>query len=136
MGCRIRLTMDTPSYEPTTEFEYYHALYHLVYHWAANVAALALLITIGIVLSTGCAQVMRFWPRGLFCLTAIVITLLASWFFLWRMKQFGSKVNQYLSKGSYISGTYVKWCPPPWNLRAGWVVAFAVAVLDGCVLFG
>src|SRR5947208_14032379 len=61
---------------PNPEWVYYHSLYHLVYHWAAYVAFLVLLITIGLVPSVSAV------PRSkLYIGFAIVVSGVASGFF-------------------------------------------------------
>lgn len=106
---------------------YYHALYHLVTHWAAFVATLALLVTIGVVISASPTLGNRWY-----FIFAIATTTIAAWFFLWRMGTFGAVVNTSL-KGA-ASTTY--WLiPHPWNLLVGAGVSLVVAALDFIALY-
>jgi len=114
---------------PNPEWVYNHALYHLVYHWAAYVAFLVLLITIGVILSVAPVPPVR--VSRLYDAFAIVVCGTASGFFLWRMDTFGKVVNQSL-KGAAAA---TMWTSDPVNLWIGAAVTGCVVIADIVVLW-
>ena len=103
---------------------YYHSLYHLVTHWAAFVGVLALLITIGVVISAS-PKLGNRW----YFVFAIISGTLAAFYFLGRMRTFGNSVLTKLEEFADESTL-----PPvigfPWNLLVGAIVVVGITVLD------
>jgi hypothetical protein len=104
-----------------TSLRYYHSLYHLVTHWAAYVATLGLLLTIGVVISAS----PKLGNRWYFVL-AIIVASGASFFFLRRMHTFATDVNRILD----VEADETKWLPGSLNLVIGACVTLAVAAMD------
>ena len=72
-----------PLIDPAAQNAFNHALYLFVGHWAAYVAALGLLATLGMMLST----TPGIHHRGM-CVAGVALGLFMSWYFLWGMLEF------------------------------------------------
>ena len=107
---------------------FYHALYHLVAHWAAFIATLGLLLTIGLILATS-PTIRHRSP----CVYLIIIVLSGSWWILWRMWIFVNFLNTKLPT-DYLRTIVWGWIPHPYNLVAGALGALAITILDLWIL--
>ena len=76
------------------DWVYYHALYHVIAHWAAFNATLGLLGTLSLVLYT--VAFPHDTVRRRSAEAVVLILLLASWYFLWRMHTYVRVVNRML----------------------------------------
>ena len=82
---------------PTEVF--YHALYHHIAHWAAYVAMMGILITIGALLSVTSIAEQKSVPHFLGTLFAISAALFGSWYFVgFGMRKYGAILNRRLPR--------------------------------------
>ncbi len=106
-----------------------HRLYHLVYHWAAYVATLVLLLTLGAWVAVTPASFIR---DASYLRFANIAGALASWFFLLRMKTFGDEVNALMGAAAHVKPQwFLRWfLTHPRNLWFGAVVTLAILVFN------
>ena len=99
-----------------------HRLYHLVYHWAAYVATLVLLLTLGAIV---CVSPQIRYPGYLHF--ANIAGGAASLFFLWRMNTFGNKVNSMIGG---LDGETQWFMKHPWNIIFGGFVTIVIVIIN------
>lgn len=99
-----------------------HRLYHLVYHWAAYVATLVFLLSLGALV---CVSPTIRYPAYL--RFANIAGGAASLFFLYRMKTFGDKVNQMISGVDQETQWFFR---HPYNLWFGAAVTLAIIIIN------
>ena len=97
-------------------------LYHLVYHWAAYVATLVLLLSLGAQVCVS-PQIRYPWYLRFANITGGA----ASLFFLWRMNTFGDKVNSLMGGPDGETQWFMK---HPWNLRFGGFVTIVIVIIN------
>lgn len=73
---------------------FYHALYTLITHWAAFIACIGLLATIGVVISTVTGPLKGI--RRLFCQCSILMISIGAGLFNWRMYTYSVVVDNML----------------------------------------
>ena len=93
------LPSPVPDPPKVTELEaYYHGLYHLVTHWAAFVAMMGVLLTIGLLMClTPIARDVTFRNRRILALFIIILcSSMAGLYFIDRMKLYSNEINRKL----------------------------------------
>jgi hypothetical protein len=123
-----RTDLDTDSREV-----FYHALYHHLAHWAAYIAMVGLLVTIGVGLSlTPMASDATRGIRGAGLVVAILCSLLGSGYFVKGMDTYGALVNERLPE-TYLRKTQT--FPHKMMIAVGMIAPLACAVWDCWLLY-
>ena len=116
------------SYKPSSVGDtevYYHALYHHIAHWAAYIAMMAILISIGSNLSVFQGASAPFRRAG-----AIGVTIIAwagAWYFIRGMDTYGAILCEAVPK-SYLDRTQTN--PHSRTITIGKVAATVAALMD------
>jgi hypothetical protein len=104
-------------------------LYHLVYHWAAYIATLVLMLSLGalVALTPSLTNPYAVWYLSF----ANIAGACASWFFLVRMKTYGDQLHSLMGGAGKASQWYLK---HPFNLLLGAVVTLIILVFNLIVI--
>jgi len=111
---------------------FYHALYHHVAHWAAYVATMVLLLTIGFLVSLTPIVGSPFGMRRMGAYAAAVCAFFAASYFIRGMNTYGGIINSEYLPDSYLQK--VLSLPHTWMIFSGHFAALVLFLWDICLI--